>query len=476
MPRKKIIKFYIITILSALALGLVSACSNPEARSPLTRTGCLACHKVDIDPPHDIGCTTCHKGNEAAKTINGAHQGLIARPSGPGRMAEACGRCHKDNVASAEASSHFTLRDEIGTLWGAFFPEDRTPSIKDLANMGPPGTERGIVADLLRRRCLLCHVYYEGDDYAGVRRGTGCAACHLPIKARACLKGRIDHRFKRQVSDENCLACHYGNFVGWDYHGRFEKDFEEDFRAPLVKGRHIPRPYGVEWHDMAQDIHRQYGMACTACHIKGPCQKGIPGKEGETETISCIECHNTGGGGKGAPMDPAIIGHREGDLGRVSCDACHALWGFYDKGRSLVLQESPIFDDWTYLAVQGSSEIEKAVTDHNSGKADTITMIDKFTGQARLGLWFQVFSERRWWPVVLGEDRDGRLRVMRPLLDISISYVNARGDAVFDNLRPKGQLLVPYAPHTIGRADMQRTILVRDWLQANHEAGNPLPF
>jgi hypothetical protein len=469
MPRKNIIKFYIITILFALAWCLISSCSTPEARSPLTKTGCRACHKVDIDPSHDIGCTTCHKGNDGAKTIKGAHQGLIARPSGPGRMAEVCGRCHKKEVASAETSAHFTLRDEIGALWGAFFPEDQTPSIKDLSNMGPLGTEKGIVADLLRRRCLICHVYYEGDNYSGARRGTGCAACHLPIKASSCLKGSTDHRFKRTVKDENCLACHYGNFVGWDYYGRFEKDFEEDFRAPLVKGRHIPRPYGVEWHDMTPDVHRQYGMSCASCHIKGPCEGDDPGDGDKTRTISCIACHNAGGGGKGTPMDVTITGHRKEDIGRVSCDACHALWGFYDNGRSLVLQESPIFDDWTYLAVQGSSEIEKAVLDHNSGKADRIDMTDKFTGEARLGLWFQVFSDRRWWPVMLGEDYNGVLRVMRPIFDISISYVNARGDAVFDNLRPKGQPLAPYAPHSIGKADIQRAILVRGWLQGNHD-------
>ncbi|MGQ9813523.1 MAG: cytochrome c3 family protein, partial [Dissulfurimicrobium sp.] len=437
MPRKNI-----ITILFALAWGLILSCSNPDVLSPFARTGCLACHRLEIDRPHDIGCTACHKGNEGAKTIKGAHQGLIARPSGPGHMAEVCGRCHKKEVSSAMASRHFTLTGEVGALWSAFFPEDQTPSIKDLSNIGPLGTERGIVADLLRRRCLLCHVYYEGDNYSGVRRGTGCAACHLPIKASACMNGRTDHRFKRIVKDENCLACHYGNFVGWDYYGRFEKDFEEDFRAPLVKGRHISRPYGVEWHDMTPDVHRQYGMSCASCHIKGPCEGDDPGDGDKIRTISCIECHNAGGG-KGTPMDQTIIGHRKEDIGRVSCDACHALWGFYDNGRSLVLQESPIFDDWIYLAVQGSSEIEKAVLDHNSGKADRITMTDKFTGEARLGLWFQVFSERRWWPVMLGEDRNGVLRVMRPIFDISISYVNAHGDVVFDNLRPKGQPLAP---------------------------------
>ena len=462
MSRKKIVKFYLIFLLSALSWALFCACS-PEPSSPLAKTGCRVCHKVIIDTAHDIGCTKCHGGDERGRTLKTAHRGLIARPAHPDYMAKACGGCHAGEVASAAVSRHFTLKDEIGAVWGAFFPGDAAPSIKNLPIENPPRTERGIVADALRRRCLLCHVYYEGDNYAGTRRGTGCAACHLPIRSKGC----TDHRFKRAVEDENCLACHYGNFVGWDYYGRFEKDYEEDYRAPLVKGRHIPRPYGIEWHEMTPDIHEKYGMTCTSCHTKGPCQEYKTEKDDSQAQPTCLGCHRTGGGVEQARrMDPNIPGHRDNDLDRVSCGTCHALWSFDDKGRSLVLQDNPIFEDWSYLSVQGSSEVEDMVSRYLAGDLSSpATMLDKINGEARPGLWFQVFSKRRWWPVILGEDKTGRLRVMRPLMDISISYLNAQGDAVFDNLKPKASSLVPYSPHNIGTADTLRSIFVKQWLE-----------
>jgi hypothetical protein len=83
--------------------------------------------------------------------------------------------------------------------------------------------------------------------------------------------------------------------------------------------------------------------------------------------------------------------------------------------------------------------------------------------------------------------------VIRPLLDISISYLDSDDEIVFDNLRPlkvKGTtcrnaydtvsiiysgnmdkpvvrrpwLWLPYTPHTIGKADFYRTMAARQWL------------
>ena len=99
------------------------------------------------------------------------------------------------------------------------------------------------------------------------------------------------------------------------------------------------------------------------------------------------------------------------------------------------------------------------------------TMADKITGENQTGIWFQTFYERRFWPVGLGEDKNGRLRVMRPLLDISISYVDQWGNTLLDRARPPGvaknpdERLVPYSPHTIGKADIFRTIRVARWLK-----------
>ena len=385
-------------------------------------------------------------------------------PAHPDNMAGVCGRCHGQEVGAARSSRHFTLSGEIGTVWSGFFPGEQAPALLDLPVEEPPRTEKGLVSDLLRRRCLRCHVYYRGDNYRGTSRGTGCAACHLRIRT----EGPWDHRFYKDVPDSRCLSCHYGNFVGWDYYGRFDTDFEDAFRAPFLEGEHIQRPYGMEWHDMTPDVHKLAGMGCTDCHCSGPCQGQGPG-------TGCLDCHLNEKGSDTAPiMNQRRIGHRQKDLDLVACAACHAVWAVQDRGRSLIRQDSPDYDDWSYLAVQGDSEIETTVKIYVDRPYEDWTspgMLDKISGRYRPGLWFECFTQRRWGPVELAEDSTGRLTVVRPIMDLSLSYVDSYGNVLFDKLRPIGRndglspLWLPYSPHTTGSADTFRTIHVRSWLQ-----------
>ncbi len=391
--------------------------------------------------------------------MESAHKGLVPEPANPYNMKEFCGPCHAKEVKAARNSIHFTLSGEIGRVWNAFFPGSRVPTIRELQAQGGPDTARGLVADLLRRRCLRCHVYYRGDDYLMVRRGTGCAACHM----RYNLNGPRDHRFYRRVPDNRCLACHYGNFVGMDYYGGAEKDYDDEYRAPLKHGRHLKRVYGVEWLEMTPDIHRRSGLRCTDCHDSGPCSgRGSLGK-------SCLFCHLQTD--RAVKMDQSLVGHRPSDINRVSCAACHALWVYMDRGRFLTRQDSPDLDFWKPLAVQGSSEVERAVLDgwvpaglHGPG------MTDKFTGKPCTGLWFEGFYMRRRGPVVLGETDKGRYEVLRPLLELYVSYVDKDEKVIFDNMTPEGMDSnpwvgwMPYHPHTIGHADASRTRKVREWL------------
>lgn len=381
-----------------------------------------------------------------------AHEGLVPRPAHPSSMDDVCGRCHPAETAKARKSVHYTMSGMISAVWGAFFP-GQAMDISRLPSEKTPGSQEALVGDLIRRRCLLCHVGSPGEDYPGTRRGTGCAACHMAIA-----KDPRDHRFRKGVPDELCLACHYGNFVGWDYYGRFEKDFEEDFRAPLVRGELPERPYGVEWHEMTPDVHKTAGLSCADCHLGGPCTDEV--------TVSCQQCHE--GSGPGPKLDTRRIGHRPEDLEGVDCAVCHAVWSFQDRGRSLVRQDDPFWGDWAYLAIQGSREVELAVeraTRCGAPKAAEVYMLDKLTGRPRPGLWFQLFVERRSWPVPFAQDVHGRLRVTRPLLDLHVSYLDADGRAVFDGLSPPLEMRsIPYAPHTIGKADHFRTRAVARWL------------
>ncbi len=181
-------------------------------------------------------------------------------------------------------------------------------------------------------------------------------------------------------------------------------------------------------------------------------------------------------------------------LPRAACETCHAAWSVLDLGRNLMRQDAPDLEDWKFLKVQGSSEIEAAVDKWAASETDppagSLTMTDKINGTEFPGLWFAGFEQRRWAPVVLGIDKKGVLSVIRPLLDLSIFYVNSEGDVPFDSMTPDPagsgappaitkiiyppliqitplpapHLWLPYHPHTVGKADEFRTRAVRKFL------------
>jgi len=437
---------------TVFAASLLSGCE--WGRPKLTfGQGCKTCHVNVVLKDHDFPCERCHRGDPKALKKEVAHRGLIKSPSSPNGARVACIPCHEREVKAADASSHYTMAGEIGAVWKAFFPGDIPPRVSELPKEVPVRTLRGLVADLLRRRCLRCHVYSHGDGYPSTRRGLGCAACHMRPQEN---KPGI-HKLYRDVPDENCLSCHYGNFVGWDYVGRFEKDIPEAFQVPFRGGRRENFSYGVQWFEMAPDIHRGLGLRCTDCHVKGPCQEG-----GKDDGLKCLDCHKD--------LSESIPGHDPRSRSRVSCDACHALWSFNDRGRTLVRQDMANYWAWYDLRYQGILGLQEFLEEMDL--SDPLVwpvpfMRDAFTGEFLPGIWYQVFGERRWWPVTLGLDKRGRIRVMRPILDIALVYVDEDGFVILDALRPQGVNkggLLPYSPHTIGRADLFRTMKVMKML------------
>jgi hypothetical protein len=82
------------------------------------------------------------------------------------------------------------------------------------------------------------------------------------------------------------------------------------------------------------------------------------------------------------------------------------------------------------------------------------TMRDKINGEEKKGIWHQGYTMRRWESVQLGRDTNGRIAVMRPVLDLHLSWIDegykVRFDAVAGQSASKG--LQPYTPHTTGPA------------------------
>jgi len=442
---------------SILGIILLLCACHPPHEPPPSSLNCRDCHELTLDEKHNLPCTRCHRGKEPATSKEDAHQGLLAAPAAPAVMEKTCGECHPQKIKELSRSPHLTLAGEINTVLAAFgLPPVSSPlSLKEPAEIH---TLEELVHDLLRRRCLRCHLYYEGDTYAETRHGLGCAACHLPFGEG----GMLSHTFLATPPDRNCLHCHYGNRVGFDYYGMFEHDYPYAFRSPLIGGELPPRPWGVEFHEMQPDVHLKAGMPCLACH-RGPelmAGKGSP---------RCTDCHQ----GLKGPFHTASV------LRKARCSACHATWAFQDRELHLLLHYDPDWEDWSEFYVQGSSEVEEAViTFFQTGEAKAL-MRDKFSGRTRAGIWFLGFKARRFENLPLGYDREGRVSVMRPLLTLHLSLVTEEEEVPFDDVQPAlvvkdpGAGYLPYSPHTIGAADYFRTQKVLIHERSRSESQRP---
>ena len=189
-----------------IILLLLSGCRTEEAAlpksqhpqatqpaiTPPAKVGCKGCHDdIKLDPAHQLTCTSCHGGVDNEGQIEKSHAGLIAQPSHPERMAATCGSCHPQQLASATHSLHFTLENKINTIRRHFGAENRLSAPVEIPVATSFTTALALADDMLRRRCLRCHVYAKGDDYTAVTHGTGCSACHLSFQGGQNAKPRL---------------------------------------------------------------------------------------------------------------------------------------------------------------------------------------------------------------------------------------------------------------------------------------------
>ena len=466
----------LLPLLCLLALAL-SGCRQDKApgkpmapEAPARQPGCQGCHQeMRLDARHALACPACHGGNPAGATQEQAHAGLVSHPAHPDRMQKSCGGCHARQVAEAAVSLHFTARNEVNTVRAAFGAQALLASLTKIPTHETIASPLALADDLLRRRCLRCHVYNSGDGYPETVRGTGCAACHL-----AYGKGRMSsHAFIKSPPDSQCLHCHYGNFVGADYYGRFEHDFNLEYRTPYRADGRENRPYGVEFHQLAPDIHQQKGLACIDCHSGGELMGGHGGAPGKEKGITCLACH---GWGKGLPLPlnnlqveadrlmlttrlggkklvvPQLTppAHRQYEK-KAHCSVCHSQWSFNDQGTHLLRTGHPEAGAWARLAVQGSREVEEQL---DNPAAQGPSLRDQITGTPSQSLWLKGYELRRWESPLVGIGPDGRLQIFRPILDLHLSMVAPDRKVIFDNLgvAPKQKRYLPYTPHTVGKA------------------------
>lgn len=461
-----------ILILTLLLVASATGCRQEKGATsapPAHPKTCTDCHEYTLDQAHDLGCTTCHGGVTPAISKEAAHADLIRTPAHPARMTATCGRCHEELTNHAAASPHFTLANEVNTVRRAFGAKDELANLTEIPVHGEITSPLALADDLLRRRCLRCHLYSEGDGYPETTRGTGCAACHLDYQGGKL----VSHQFRKQSADQSCLHCHYGNFAGADYHGRFEHDYGAEFRTPYTADGGSHRPYGVEYHQLVPDVHAQAGMGCIDCHTGREIMAVPHGPTTKTFTrITCEGCHApTGGLPPGLKLTRAGItlllttkadgrklvvpqlahpAHRT--YGKaVACTVCHAQWTFNDEETHLLRIDSTNLAPWSLITVQGSFEVENRL---DAETTDAPTMRDAITGTPSSGLWLKGYRLRRWETPRVGKDAHDRLVMLRPLLDLSLSYVDGADQVRFDAVRAQSPTngLVSYTPHTIGKA------------------------
>lgn len=424
---------------------------------------------VTLDDKHNFECVICHNGSNQAGSMDEAHSGLIHTPAHPQSMKKTCGPCHENQVTLARQSLHFTLHNEVNQVRQAFGAKEKLPSLLAIPSTEVPSSPLELVDDLLRRRCLRCHVYYQGDSYQETIHGIGCAACHLHYEG-----GKIQsHAFVKYPDDNQCLHCHYGNHVGSDYYGRYEHDFKWEYRTPYPNdGSYPDRPYGVEFHQLAPDIHQTRGIACIDCHPGSQLKQS-----GGHKKTTCETCHMWKNGSEPflnnlviekdtlfliSKLDgkkhlvPVLKHPAHKTYGKkAACTVCHAQWSYNDKGSHLMRHDLADYAPWTYLSIQGSSEVEQLLeTSYAYDEELPPIMTDKISGETRPGIWYKGFELRRWEAPLIGKDTDGKLKIFRPILDLHLSYVNQEEDVVFDSITSndlqKG--LRPYTPHTTGKA------------------------
>lgn len=195
--------------------------------------------------------------------------------------------------------------------------------------IGSPGPQ---VRRPAEEECLRCHPAARGvlqgamatrraeaafADRAFGERGraffaTACGGCHV----RSCTACHDNAARPGKPTDDACLRCHRGYFVGWDYYGRAPREDHRRYRrGPMADGE----PFLV----MLPDVHQQRGIGCADCHTMSSLQ------DGRTAAKTCRDCHPRVA--DGVP-EHAIRAHLE----KLECQACHAAWAPQEYGTFLV--------------------------------------------------------------------------------------------------------------------------------------------
>jgi len=306
----KRLSFTILTIVSILLPG------GPAGWA----SSCLKCHPQVQMMCHSTSCIDCHLGHGDNPDKPGAHEGMIANPSDFTNPAFACGRCHERQTRQVNRTLMATAAGIINQtrfLWGAQQDVMARYAVREVDGLKalPRGDESGsLVDDLLRRRCLRCHLESNGvigsagpqnDDTPA---GAGCAACHVlnetngiapneQLIAPGTPGSSQSHRVSTAIPTSQCLRCHNGNRVGADYAGLFERDHSFAYNFEALDPDSAPHLMKHSYHYLLPDVHYERGMHCIDCHpVEELMGEGkIHSQSQDQVEVRCADCHGLPG-------------------------------------------------------------------------------------------------------------------------------------------------------------------------------------
>ncbi len=202
-----------------------------------------------------LECADCHGGSVKE----------TPRPSAASNRANGCTGCHAgydgifDQAMSTRTAEKHFAADTFGSLDANFFSNN----------------------------CSNCHV-------------SDCLDCH----------GGNGHGIVANRQEE-CLACHQGYYVGWDYLGLAPREDHPRYqRGAEINGENSLK--------MRLDLHSEIGMECKDCHSM---QSLISGRKASK---SCADCHQPGE----QVNEHRIAAHLE----KLECYACHSAWAAQEYG------------------------------------------------------------------------------------------------------------------------------------------------
>ncbi|WP_025209219.1 hypothetical protein [Hippea sp. KM1] len=456
---------------------------------------CTSCHRIEkIDDVHNFSCTVCHLPKNTKMPLK-SHKPIIKNPSSMEFVDAQCGSCHRADIDRLKHSLHYTLssainitrfvwhaQDTVNPIYGVFAQSGLKQIPKPKSIIKKP---QDLVDDLLRRKCLRCHLQNNSYTTAGTHRAKGCAACHMEYSLSGryqgsdrLLRGKFGfskiHRFNAHPKDSNCLACHNNEFVGSDYFGMFPQDYHSSFRSPIMPNGYFKRRiFGIGQHHLLKDVHARAGLMCVDCHKKSDVMGDgrLYIRQLDAVKVSCSDCH----GGYSKKPNPSYV--RKTPLGymmrlvngrvvdvvqfnpntqahkyhkNLHCSACHAAWQSEHFQLNLYLDKTKNYSMWKDLIYQEDPYLERFLRRALRDGSLLPLMPDYISGKLEEGIWYSGWLARRWSYFVLLKDKNGKYYIGRPLFQYRLTYKDKNGKLVFDDVDNMSAIM-PFVPHTISK-------------------------